>query len=244
MDDILYILKPDSVSWQDIKDCMVKAHEPNRKKGIVMQNQSMTADELGAYLKNAYCFVALKDNKVVGTYSYIIKKVKMWWAKGDVAYTFSLAIIPEYRGTDVYFGLQKVIMQNIKKSGIRIIMSDTEEHNQIAQKLNLKKGAKLVKMYASPKTWYYSVVMARWLDGCPYSDRYCNFRYKISEFMVKTIWKPGKIIRFLPLRDSDYQKLFHHYQLCSDMISAEDFCKKIDINYNRFIRWGQHHNKI
>ena len=243
MSEIQFMQKPDWVSWADIKECMTKAHETNKKKGIVMQNQSMSAEELGDNLKNAYCFVALHNNRVVGTCSFVIKKVNMWWAKGNVIYTFALAIIPDYQGTDVYFGLQDLRMSYIKETGIRIMMSDTAESNIIAQKLNIKKGAKSVKLYASPNTWYYSVVMAQWLDGCPYSDWYCSFRFRISKFIVKTIWKPGRFIRFLPLKDSDYQRIYDHYQLCSDVMSAEDFCKKSDIDYGSFIKWEKRHMK-
>ena len=244
MEDIQFMLKPDWVTWQDIKNCMIKAHEPLRKKGVVMQNQTMSVEEFETEYKDTTCFVALKDKEVVGMCSCKITKVKMWWHKGDIFYSFGDAIIPEYRGTDVYLGLQKIRLDYIKQSGVRVLFFNTEENNKLVQKLNMKKGAKCVKFYASPKTSYYSVVMARWLDGCPYSDGYCNFRYNLSKFLVKTLWKPGRIVRILPLRDADYKKMFDHYQLCSDMISAEDFCKKMDIKCSRFIKWGKRHNKI
>ena len=241
MEEIQYMLKPDWVTWQDIKDCMIKAHEPLRKKGVMMQNQTMTVEEFEKEYENASCFVALKGKEVVGTSSYKVRKVKMWWHKGEVVYTFGDAIIPEFRGTDIYIELQRIRYDHIKKTGIRILMSNTEENNNLAMKLNKRRGAKQVKFYASPKTWYYSVVMARWLDGCPFSDRYCVFQYKLSRFLVKTIWKPGRIVRFLPLRDADYQKVFDHYQLCANEMSEEDFCRKVEINYNRYLKWKKRH---
>ncbi len=199
MEEIQYMLKPDWVSWAAIKECFIKAHESNRKKGVVMQNQFMTPEEFENYYKNAYFFVALRDKEVIGTSAFFIRKMNKWWArKENVIYNCADAIIPEYKGTDVYFELMSLRNKYIKETGIRIIQSDTEENNTMILKINKKKGGKQVKLYASPKTWYYSVVMVRWLDGCPYSDWYCNFRFKLSSFIVKLIWKPGKKVRFLP----------------------------------------------
>lgn len=202
-----------------------------------MQNQTMTIEEFEKEYENASCFVALKGKEIVGMCSYKVMTVNMWCHKGDIIYTFGDAIIPEFRGTDVYFGLQKIRLDSIKKSGIRIFMFNTEENNILVQKLNIKKGAKRVKFYASSKTWYYSVIMAKWLDGCPYSDRYCDIHYKWSRLFVKLIWKPGRIVRFLPVKDSDCQKVFDHYQLCANEMSEEDFCRKVQINYNRYLKW-------
>lgn len=195
--EIKYMLKPDWVSWEQIKECMFKAHEPNRKKGIVMQNQFMTIEEFEKYYKDAICVVAIKDKTVIGTSSYKIIKRNNWWANNKpVAYEFGDAIIPEYRGTDVYFDLLAFRAKHIADAGIRILQFDTAENNQLVQKLSIKKGAKRVKLYASKKTWYYSVMMVKWLDGCPHSDWYCNFRFNLSCFIVKTIFKPGRKLRF------------------------------------------------
>lgn len=244
MGDIKYMLKPDWVSWDSIHNCIMKAHETNRKSGFCMQNSTMSVQELEDYLKDDYCFVAILNDKVIGTNS--LKKVKssLWFAKGDIGYECLTAIDPEYRSTGAYFGLKQLRTNFAKKIGIKILMFDTHEDNKNIQAIDLKFGFKYVRYYASPKTWYYSVVMVRWLEGCPYSDWYCSFRFNLSKFLVRLIWKPGRILRFLPLRNCDYQKIHDNFQLCSNVMSAEEFCKKIDINYSRFIKWGKRHNKI
>lgn len=196
-EEIKYMPKPDWVSWADIKECTVKAHSQNAKKGFVMQNQTMSVEEFAEYYKNAHCFVAMKDDVVIGTSSFIVRKLNKWYAKGYVIYNCGDAIIPEYRGTDVYTDLLALRAKYIEKTGIRVMMFDTAEENKLVQKITMKKGAKKVQLYASPKTWYYSVVMVKWMDGCPYSDWYCNFRFKLSKFIVKLLWKPGRKWRFL-----------------------------------------------
>ena len=209
-----------------------------------MQNQTMSIDEFEHYYLNSYCFVAMKEGKLIGTASLKIKTVKQWWVKGDVAYPFADAIIPEYRGTDVFMELQKLRGKCIKELGINILMFDTEENNKLVQKYNIKMGAKRIKLYASSKTWYYSVVMVKWLDGCPYSDWYCKFRFNLSKLLVRLIWKPGRIVRFLPVRDADYQRVYNHCLLCSKEMSEEDFCRKVEIGYNRYKKWKAKHQLI
>lgn len=197
MGEIQYMLKPEWVTWADIKQCMILAHEVNRKKGVVMQNQFMNIEEFEDYFKDTYCFVALKDKEVIGTMSFRIQTCHHWWARGQkVIYNCADAIIPEYQGTDVYLDLRALREKYIKETGIRIIQSDTAENNKAILRISARKGGKQVKLYASPKTWYYSVVMVRWLDGCPFSDRYINFMFKLSSFLIKFLFKPGRKFRF------------------------------------------------
>ncbi len=237
MGDIKYMLKPDWVSWDFVHECINRAHETNRKSGFSMQNSTMSVQELEDYLSNGYCFVAILGDKVIGTNALKIVKSKLWFAKGDIGYECLTAIDPEYRNTGAYFGLKKLRTSFAKKNGLKVLMFDTHEDNKNVQAIDLKFGFKYVRYYASSKTWYYSVVMVKWLDGCPYSDWYCKFRFNLSRFFVRLIWKPGRIVRFLPVKDSDCQKVFDHYQLCANEMSEEDFCRKVQINYNRYLKW-------
>lgn len=198
MDQIKFLEKPDWVTWESILDCIKKSHKKNEKRGFHMTNQDMTGDALRQKLQKGHCFVAIEGNKVVGTCSTIIKDGNRWWSKGEkVAYTCLDAILPEYQGTDVYFGLRALRSQFIKDSGVDIIQFNTAEQNKVVQKTALKRGAKYVQYSATGKgANYYSVIMAEWTNGCPFSDKYCNFRYKLSKLIIKAIWKPGYKFRF------------------------------------------------
>lgn len=197
MDDIKYMPKPDWVKGKDIKECLMKAHTPNRAKGIVMENQFMDAEQFDDFLKDSYCFVALKDNQVIGTMSFKILKCHNWWAKNqEVIYNCMDAIWPEYQGSDVYLELRALREKHIKETGIRIIQSSTAENNKMLLKISARRGGKQVRFYASPDNRYYSVVMVRWLDGCPFGDWYCKFRFKTSEYLTKFFFRPGRVNRF------------------------------------------------
>ena len=196
MDEIRVMLKPDWVSWNAIKECLLRAHEKKKKKDIFMHNPEMSPQELAIFLKDAYLFVAICGDKVVGTSALKLLYSKSWWFKGKIGYTCLDSVAQGYKGTDAYFDLRELRNKYIKDLGIRVLQFDTHENNQLAQKLNLKRGFKYVRYCAFPMTDYYSVVMVKWLDGCPYSDRYCNLRFNISKFLTRLIFKPGRKYRF------------------------------------------------
>ena len=161
-----------------------------------MHNPEMSPQELAIFLKDAYLFVAICGDKVVGTSALKLLYSKSWWFKGKIGYTCLDSVAQGYKGTDAYFDLRELRNKYIKDLGIRVLQFDTHENNQLVQKLNLKRGFKYVRYCAFPMTDYYSVVMVKWLDGCPYSDRYCNLRFNISKFLTRLIFKPGRKYRF------------------------------------------------
>lgn len=202
MNRVDFMLKPDGVSWESIRKCIFQAHKTNSDNGFYMHNSMMTSEELADYLREGYCFVAMQDGRVIGTNSLKIVRAKSWWAKGEVGYECLTAIVPEYRNSGAYFGLRKIRTEYAKKLGIKILQFDTHENNKSVQMIDQKFGFKYVRYCAFPMTDYYSVVMVKWLDGCPYSDRYINFRFKLSKFLTKLVFKPGRKFRFNIWKDS------------------------------------------
>lgn len=198
MKEFQYMLKPDWVTWDSIMECINKSHKVNDNRGFHMTNQDMGAGELQKHLQKGCCFVALDEKKVIGTCSTIIKDGNRWWSHGKkIAYNCLDAVLPEYQGTDVFFELRALRSQYIKEAGVNLIQFNTAEQNKVIQKLALKRGAKYVMFSATGKgASYYSVIMAEWINGCPYPDWYVNFFFKISKYIIKAIWKPGYKLRF------------------------------------------------
>jgi hypothetical protein len=198
MEKIQYIEKPDWISWDAIHECLVQSHQVNAQEGLHMTNQDLTGEALKKKLAGGYCFVALEGNKVVGVFGLKILVGKKWWSwKKKVAYNCLDGILPDYQGTDVYFGLNDLRMKYIKNSDVDMIQSNTAENNWRVRKICKVKKFKTVQYSATGKgADYYSVIMVKWLHGCPYSDRFINLMFKISKFVVKTIWKPGYKYRF------------------------------------------------
>ncbi len=196
MEEIRYMLKPDSISWDEIAKCQYDAHSRNRKKGFHMSCQDLTGEQLKRSLKNAYCFVALdENNRVVGTSSIKINHIYLLWKRIKGCYYCMTAIIPEYQGTDVYMGLSSIQKEEMVKHNVDFLYFDTAEQNKLVQKLNKKKGYfyYLYKSYDS--TTYYSVVMAKWTNKKVFPDWVMNSLFFMSKVYTKIRYKAGGIKR-------------------------------------------------
>lgn len=195
MEPIKYMLKPEWVTWNSIHECLVQGHQTDAQLGFQIATSRWSVDELKKYMEDAYCFVALMGDKVIGMNALKIKKIRMWYAK-EFGYECLTAVVPEYRNTGAYFGLRKIRTEYAKKLGVKVLQFSTHEANKNIQMIDLKFGFKYVRYSAISGTDYYSVVMAKWLDGCPYSDWYCNFRFQLSKFLTRLVFKPGRKFRF------------------------------------------------
>ena len=201
MSDIKYMLKPEWVSWDAVQECQRAAHaETNNSKGLHMIVQDITGESLRRDLEDngGMCFVALDGDKVVGVFGLKFFVGKRWWNwKKKVAYNCMDGILSEYQGSDVYFGLNELRLKYIKESDADLIQSNTAEGNLRIRKISKVKKFKTVHFSPTCKgADYYSVVMVKWLHGCPYPDWFVNFMYNLSKVVVKTIWKPGYKLRF------------------------------------------------
>ena len=163
-----------------------------------MTCQNATGEDLRKTIGYGTCFVALLDGKVIGTTSVNFVNLNRWWSKKQsVAYYSNTAVLPEFRGTDVYIEMTKLMSNFVKESGVRLHQFNTAEQNKAVIKMNERFGYKKVQYSATGKgADYYSVIMCKWDDGCPYSDRFCNFMFKLSRFVVKALWKPGYKFRY------------------------------------------------
>ena len=194
MSDIKYMLKPEWVSWDDVQNCQRASHEENNKKGFHMTCQDLTGEELRLSIGDGMCFVALDGEKVIGTTSVKFLHQNRWWNKGlRVAYYCYAGVLPGYKDENVFLNLVELRDEYLKTEKFDMIQTNTAEDNMLVQKLNLRRGFKYVQFSASgkgPQFDYYSVIMAKWIHGCPYSDFYCNFMFKLSKVIIKTLWKP------------------------------------------------------
>ena len=139
MSEIKYMVKPDWISWDEVQECQRRAHEAtNNSNGLHMTVQDISGEELRQDIEggDGVCFVALDDDKVVGVHCVKFFIGKRWWSwKKKVAYNCMDGILPEYQGTDVYFGLNELRTEYIKKSGADLIQSNTAENNTRIRKI-------------------------------------------------------------------------------------------------------------
>ena len=183
--------KPEWVSWDSVRECLNAAHKTNKKSGFEMRNSTITTEDLLEMVKDAHCFVALVEDKVVGVTCFRIENKKKWYVREPVIYHFCDGILPEYRGTDVFLKLADLKTKAIEKTSIRIQLFRTSEHNKVVIKMNQRFGFKLVQFHPTPKKIanYYNVTMVRWDDGCPFPDWFLKFMFNLSKVVTKTFFK-------------------------------------------------------
>lgn len=201
MDEIIVMEKPEWVTWDDVATCLHVGQATNINDGFDQTFGHITSSELECAVSRGHCWVAINaDKKVVGTLSLIIGTINYWWYKGVAGLYCYETILPEYRhDTRVYFGLHGKIESFIKQEGLKLVWASTHEKNDKVQMINKKKKWKIVQYSPTGRgSNYYSVIMAKWMDGCPHSERRIKFMFKLSKYVVKFLYKPGKIFRWNP----------------------------------------------
>ena len=138
---IQIVEKPDWVSWDEIHEVLWNAHEQNRKKGVIMSYPSLSGEELKDMIGNhGKMFLALEDNKVVGTLALIVKSGKKWYNTGVYGYLCLGAVLPEYSGKGIYRSLYQVAETSAKQMKLSVLTRDTNENNARMLKITKQEG--------------------------------------------------------------------------------------------------------
>ena len=191
--------KPEWVSWDDIHDVVWKAHENNRKKGVIMSYPSHKRKKIKEKVgKGGKMFIALDGDKLVGTLALIKRYGKKWYCSGDYGYLCFGAVLSEYSGKGIYRSLYQLAETTAKQMGLEILTRNTNEHNARMLKITKKEGYHFVEYQACKD--HYDIVRAKWLNGCPYSESYIKMRFYLSKLYKKVRFrmdsKKGKVKRF------------------------------------------------
>ncbi|MBQ5943968.1 MAG: hypothetical protein IJL61_04525 [Bacteroidales bacterium] len=192
MSEIRVMEKPDWISWNEIHELLLSAHKKNIAKGMVMGVPQLSGEELKNRVgDNGKCFVALFDNSLVGTTSISYFQGKHWYDKGKlVAHSLASGILPKYQGIGIYEELMGLRDADICDMHAEIIHADTAEDNKIIR-MNAKRNG-FVDVDFRFVHDHYSVIFVKWLNGCPFSDSYIKFRYKITKALTMLQYAPGK----------------------------------------------------
>ena len=174
--------KPEWVSWEDIKRCLYEAHSVNRAKGMNMAHYQWPAEEIKESIgENGFMLVAVDGEKVVGTAGIGEKYGKTWYANGRYAYECFASVLPEYAGKGIYKRLEIIREEKAQEEGYDILIGDTHSKNTHRIEIALKNGFRLVRFFRAGSNDHYSVVIAKWLNGCPYPSFYCWNKYQLSK---------------------------------------------------------------
>lgn len=194
MSEIQIIEKPDSISYETIRDVLREAHKEHTDKGLVMIYHTLPAEELERMIgERGKCFVALDGDKVVGTASCRIKVYDKWYCKGEAWDEILLGVLPAYQGRHLSTRFNKIREEEAVKQGINIIAGDTAEQNTKRIAIAEKEG--FIKVDYHWNNGHYSVELMKWLDGCPFSKKYCAFRFSCKRLKVRVRHNLGELKR-------------------------------------------------
>ena len=178
--------KPDWVSWDSVKECLADAHSVNRVKGINMTHYQWPSRKIAETIgDNGVMLVALDGDKLVGTAAIAEKSKQSWYIKGRYAYVCFDGVIPQYSGKGIFKQLDAEREEQAKKLGYNVLLFDTHERNTRRKVVALKSDYRYVGYFQAKSRDHYSVIMVKWLNGCPYSKLYCRMKFLQSK--VKTM---------------------------------------------------------
>lgn len=181
---VIVVEKASEISWDAIHEILLAAHNDKNKDGGAQATAFLTGEELKEKVGDGKCFVALMDGKMVGTGSVSIRERNYWYSRGKIAYYCFGAILPDYQGLGIYSKLDKARDEYVKKLGLNLIYTHTSSSNKKMQEIKKKQGYRLVGFSAFKSTNYYSVTLAKWIEGCPYSKWHCYLRYYYAMLRV------------------------------------------------------------
>lgn len=169
-DGIRIMPKPDFVTYEQIQECLNKAHQVNEQKGLVYATAHQSVDTLKEKLKDAVTYVALNtENQVVATASVQFRQISHWYHKGDIALLKLAGVLPEYSGRNLALLLLLRGFET-KRRRVEVMVTDSAEGNIAIRKLYLGCGFKVVDCCKYATNSFISTVYAYWFHGCPFSD--------------------------------------------------------------------------
>ncbi len=139
---IIFIEKPDEVSWESIHQVLWEAHESTRKNGLFYPTSEMTGNELNQFLyeHNGRCFVAMDGDDVVGTMSCYIEDIKTRLFSGKFLKIVLVGNKPKYKRRGIFSKLYDICYNYAKSEGLDGITYGTAERNYTMRKIFESKG--------------------------------------------------------------------------------------------------------
>lgn len=188
--------KPDWVSWDDIRQCLYDAHSVNREKEIIMTRYQWPVNKMKEYVESSgVMFVALRDKIVIGTAAFVKKAGNKWYTTGCYASVCFDSVKTDYMGQGIFKMLDTKREETAKNHGLKVLVFDTHINNIHRQKIALNNGYRYVS-FTHPNN-HYNVIMAKWLDGCPFPSYYCWLRFYYSKIRLLLSINLHSLKRFL-----------------------------------------------
>lgn len=133
---------------------------------------------------------AAKDKELAGVLAVCYEKdCKLWCHQGkDFAELKMMGVSTKFKGQGISSKLNDVVIKDAFER-TDLITFNTAEHNQRVIDFYERRGFVKVNYRSYRSTNYYSVELAKWRDGCPYSAFTCKLRYALIRLKVRLFYK-------------------------------------------------------
>ena len=167
MDKIIVIERPDSISWEEIRQSLLEAHKANLQHGLVVRSTMLSADQLREQVADGKCYVALDGDKLVGVAAVRIKSCNRWYCNGKVAHFLLDSVSTSYQGQGIYTLLQKKRYSFVEENSISVITTNTATNNKRMVRMLPKHGFHRAVMFHARETDHFSITWVKWLSDRP-----------------------------------------------------------------------------
>lgn len=183
--EIRVIPKPESVSYDEIADVLHDAHRANTKAGMHFTAAEQSGDEIREHLGDDGQFYVIMDEAglcAVGAVRY--RTWNKWFCRGELCGDILFVGVRERcKGQ----GLSKLLFRELEQEAFTrcsIATMNTARQNERMLKSRRHDGWRYVDYFSHDGTDFYSIMLAKWRDGCPWTESKCRLKYLMRKAIV------------------------------------------------------------
>lgn len=174
-------VKTNEISFDEVRNVMLSAHEFAQKKKIFFGTSKLSAGEMEDIIgSDGVCFIATLTDKVVGTLSISLDNMDTWYFHGCVGRIRYVAVLPEYQGRHIASKLIERAMVWMREQRIDVSVVSTPSLNFNAIQMYVKSGFRKAEFYMCDD--YYVVRMVKFMKKWPYSKLIFKIHYEYIRF--------------------------------------------------------------
>ncbi len=193
--------QPDWIGDDQIAALLHAVHRTTAQAGMFFSAGEDGAEALRKRLGDNGCFFVAVDEEdrlagVAGIAFY--PSCSGWYGKGRPCAEIKLVGVDEaYRQQGISNRLYEEVCAYGFQS-VELMIMTTAENNRVVVEANSRHGWTPVDFKSFKRTNYYSVVMARWKEGCPFGRLSCRLRFLLQKMRTRLIYRAdGKVRRGL-----------------------------------------------
>lgn len=187
------ILKPDSVTWEDITDLLHHAFAEHKAEGLHYSACDQSVEVTRQRAENSICLVALLDEKLVGTGLVSFEKRH----GKTVGYLSQLGILPKVKGRGIGTKIKITCMEICCQKGVDAIYCNTSAKAESVIRFYTQKGWQKVRLLSFENTNYYSIEFRCPIRGRVYSRAEASVRFFLSSLFCRCLWREDGTLRLL-----------------------------------------------